>query len=191
MYNGGNGRANVRPTNSNQHTRCIMELTQAYLKSILNYDPETGVFVNRVDRAYNAKAGIEAGWATTGGYKSIVIKGKKHKLHRLAWLYTYGEWPKYIDHINGDASDNRISNLRSIEKIENHKNMRRFSSNTSGVTGVNLDRSSNKWVAKIMVNYRAKSLGYYSDWFEAVCARKSAERLYGFHVNHGRTPKVN
>lgn len=27
---------------------------------------------------------------------------------------------------------------------------------------------------------------FYHDFFEAVCARKSAERQYGFHINHGK-----
>ena len=31
-----------------------------------------------------------------------------------------------------------------------------------------------------------QNLGAFDDWFEAVCARKSAEAKKGFHENHGR-----
>jgi hypothetical protein len=36
------------------------------------------------------------------------------------------------------------------------------------------------------VNNRRVSLGYFSDKFEAICVRKSADNKYDFHSNHGR-----
>lgn len=50
--------------------------------------------------------------------------------------------------------------------------------NTSGCKGVVWNRQKNKWQAQITVDYRHKNLGLYSDWFDAVCARKSAELIY-------------
>lgn len=43
--------------------------------------------------------------------------------HHVAWVHTYGKYPdKYIDHINGDKHDNRICNLREVNKRENALN---------------------------------------------------------------------
>jgi hypothetical protein len=53
--------------------------------------------------------------------------------------------------------------------------------NTSGCTGVSWVKKARKWTAYIMKNYKAESLGYYDQWFDAVCARKSAEFKYGYH----------
>jgi len=50
--------------------------------------------------------------------------------------------------------------------------------NTSGVKGVTWNESYGKWVAQIGVNYSCVVLGYYDDWFEAVCSRKSGELKY-------------
>ena len=43
-----------------------------------------------------------------------------------------------------------------------------------------------KWAAAIYVNGKLIYLGGYKKIFDAACARKSAERKYGFHLNHGR-----
>jgi hypothetical protein len=99
----------------------------------------------------------------------------------------YGEWPNHeIDHINGDSLDNRICNLRDVTSQGNNRNMSLAKTNTSGVCGVRYKKDRSKWVALITLNNRQTHLGYYQDFFEAVCARKSAERKYGFHENHGR-----
>lgn len=56
------------------------------------------------------------------------------KLHRMAWFYVHGEWPKgQIDHINHDRKDNRIANLRVVDNTENHRNRPLQSSNKTGL----------------------------------------------------------
>ena len=87
-------------------------LTQEYLKSILDYDLDTGIFTWKINKAKRTKIGDIAGWSYNG-YREIEINDKKYKAHRLAWLYVYGEMPnKLIDHIDGNRSNNKISNLR-------------------------------------------------------------------------------
>lgn len=56
------------------------------------------------------------------GYKYISLKQKKYYVHRLVFFYFKGYFPKYVDHINGDRSDNRIENLRECSHSENHGN---------------------------------------------------------------------
>ena len=53
----------------------------------------------------------------------------------------------------------------------------KMANNTSGVNGVS--RCQGKWQARITVNKKCHYLGIYDDWFDAVCARKSAEYIYG------------
>jgi hypothetical protein len=94
------------------------------------------------------------------------VEYRRYYAHRLAWLYVHGEWPNVIDHINGDAGDNRIANLRSCSQQRNMQNIR-ASRNKHGLTGVVFHRKSGLFHATIKVNKRATSLGYYKTAEEA------------------------
>lgn len=134
-------------------------LTQERLKELLDYNPETGVFVWRVSKG-TRKAGRVAGAVNITGYVDIAIDGKKHRAHRLAWLYTYGCWPnKDIDHINRIRTDNRIENLRDTDK--NEWNRDKQVNNTSGYTGVSWHKWTKKWIAKIKVYGKNTHLGLF------------------------------
>ena len=94
--------------------------------------------------------------------------------------------PKFIDHINGKRSDNRIENLRAVTKPENFRNMCLRSDNKSGCPGVTFHKASNLWHARITVDKKIISLGYFKKHEEAIEARLKANKCYGFHENHGR-----
>jgi len=163
-----------------------MTLTQAYLKSILHYDPLTGVFTRRLT-AGNAKTGDVNRYVATNGYSVIGINGKQYKAHRLAFLYMDGVIPEnQVDHINGIRHDNRYENLRKTTNQENQRNARIRIDNSSGLTGVRWNKFARKWQAWIRVDGKDIYLGLFADWFDAACARKSAQNLHGFHPNHGR-----
>ena len=113
------------------------ELTLTYLKSILHYDPETGIFTNLVTRNYNAVKGAEAGHINIKGYRIIGIDRKYYKAHRLAVYYMTGKWPPAgLDHTNGVNDDNRISKLRPATDAINSKNQKLHNTSTTGVCGV-------------------------------------------------------
>jgi len=105
--------------------------------------------------------------------------------HRIIWAMVHDEWPETIDHINGNPSDNRIANLRSVSIRENRKNSARSILNTSGVSGVHW-ASRGKWVASIGLPQFRKTIGYFDSFEAAVAARKAAESENGYHANHGR-----
>lgn len=167
-----------------------MEVSKKYLRDILDYELETGVFVWkwREDlriRDNKRLAGTSAGCLMDDGYICIGIKRKYFKAHRLAWLYVHGQWPSMqIDHINGDKSDNRIANLREASMAENKWNSRPASTNKSGVKGVSFDKQSGKWKAGICVRGEKIHLGYFASLDEAASIyRQEAIRRHGVFVN--------
>jgi len=119
-------------------------------------------------------------------YYQVCIFKKIYKVHRIIWLMKNRTWPNIIDHIDHNGANNNIDNLRSVTHQENQKNRRMSVYNTSGITGVSMTKQNGKWRASIKVCGKQKYIGYYDDFFEAVCARKSAEIKYGFHENHGK-----
>ena len=155
------------------------ELTAEYLRSILHYDQETGIFTRKVSTSSNVKAGDVAGCRGGRGYLRIQLQGRKYQAHRLAWLYIHGEWPNdQIDHINRDRSDNRIDNLREVTNKQNHQNKSKYSNNTSGHPGVYWHKQNSKWQAKIEHNQKQIHLGYFTNIEEALSARKAGELKY-------------
>ncbi len=90
-----------------------------------------------------------------------------------------------IDHINGDKSDNRISNLRLVTMNQNMMNKKKYSSNKSGIVGIAKRSDTNSWRAQISVKGKAIKLGSFKTREEAINARLAAENKYGFHINHG------
>jgi hypothetical protein len=114
------------------------------------------------------------------------MSGVDYKAHRLIWLMSYGVAPEFIDHINGVRDDNRLENLRSVSWEENTKNAKRRADNVSGVTGVSFYSPKGTWRARINYKGRTVLLGYFKTPAEAVAARRAAEKIYGYHENHGR-----
>jgi hypothetical protein len=166
-----------------------IELTQERLKSLLNYNPETGEFTRLVSRR-SYQAGEIAGCLKRDRsekvYIIIKIDGKNYRAHRLVWLYSYGKWPKNdIDHIDQDSTNNRLINLRDVSHAENGKNRKMSKRNNSGVTGVCFHNKAQKWMARIKVNGKGIYLGYFELKDDAITARKNADVEYGFHPNHG------
>lgn len=164
----------------------IHEINQDYLKSILRYDPEIGRFF-WIGARQKVTVGNMAGYLRENKYRSIVINGISFLEHRLVWLYSHGIMPKdQIDHINHIRDDNRLENLRIVSHQENQRNRSKSKNNVSGITGISWHKSTGKWQAKIKVDGKMEWIGIFEDYFESICARKSAELKYGFHKNHGR-----
>ncbi len=142
------------------------------------YDPETGVITGRAGKVMTA--------TTRQGYVSLRGNITAHR-----WIFEYmtGEPVPddlQVDHINHDKSDNRWSNLRLVTQAENAKNRSLNSNNKSGVSGVNWYKYTNRWQSHIKVDGKRVHLGYFTEFSEAVNARKNAEVLYGYHENHGK-----
>lgn len=165
------------------------------LNRLIIYKEETGLLfwkrrtINdfKDERSLNSWNGryalYEACRGFTRGYKSIVILAKAYMYHRIVWKMHYGFDPLEIDHIDGNKSNNIITNLRSVTGVENCKNCKMKNTNTSGITGVY--KRNNKYTASICVERKQIFLGSFELLHQAVQARKEAEIKYGFHSNHG------
>lgn len=139
-------------------------LTQAQLKELLHYNPDTGVFTWLVARA-GKKIGNIAGSYYKTRYLRIRIFKKIYQAHRLAWLYIHGEHPlKFIDHINGIGTDNRISNIRECTNAENQQNQRKAHKDSkTGYLGVYFNKKYQKYMVQISINGKQKTVGLFPD----------------------------
>ncbi len=163
-------------------------LTQAKLKELLHYDPETGVFTCIISRGSGAMVGDTPG-SNDKGYRRLRISGINYKAHRLAWLYTYGYFPEgYIDHINRVRDDNRIVNLREVSPSCNLRNASTPTTNSSGVKGVSRDEPRRKWASAIGRDNRWFSLWREADFTEAVALRLAAEQCFGWESCDANSP---
>ena len=97
--------------------------------------------------------------------------GKNVMMHGLVF-------GKYCDHINRNPLDNRKSNLREATAKENARNSSIAKNNTSGVIGVTWNQKDNVWQARICVDWKSKSLGYFNNKTDAIVARLKAEKEY-------------
>lgn len=137
-------------------------ISQIELKRILNYDANTGIFTRLIANRH-LKIGSVPGYKNKLGYVVIKIMGDRYLSHRLAWIYVYGVIPnKFIDHINGNPSDNRIVNLREASHAQNMQNqLKPQKNNSSGYLGVYLQKNSNKYRADIKLNGKTIHLGVF------------------------------
>ena len=123
-----------------------------YLKKILSYNANTGIFtwVKRTNRS--DLIGKQAGSPHSSGYISITIHNKKRLAHRLAWFYMKGVWPvNHIDHIDGNKINNAFSNLRDVTRSENLHNVYKAKKNNK-INLLGVCAYQGKWCMQITIN---------------------------------------
>lgn len=158
-------------------------LTRDQLVELLDYDPETGQFTNRITRNPRALVGQRAGDPTGTGYWRVQINKSRYQAHRLVWLWAYGQFPdRQIDHINGDRSDNRLANLRLATNKENHENVKLRADSATGVRGVHLHTRGNRYIAQVCHNGVGKHIGSFRSLEDAQAAvRKARDSVFTHH----------
>lgn len=142
-----------------------------FVSGNLHYDADTGIFTR------NGKC---AGNPHGRGYRQIYFEGKRYPEHHVAWFMVNGVWPLelgfVIDHIDGNRSNNAISNLRLATNQENNRNQKTRSDNTSGHKGVYWRAERQSWRVVLNVSKgKVKQFGCYKD-FELACLVADAAR---------------
>lgn len=163
-------------------------ITQEYLKSILEYNIDTGDFTWKVKKSFRTIIGSIAGTLHHSGYRNILINRKSYISHRLAFLYVYGNFPILeIDHINGIKDDNRLENLRECTRQQNSFNKAKPIRNSSGYKGVSWHKSANKYIAQYTLHGKSNYIGLYNTAEEASKAYQAkAKQIQGiFYYNEG------
>ncbi len=166
----------------------LSSLTAARLKELFHYNPETGRWtVLKVDPGTGNPRKVGQLLSRRKHRHCFEVDGQKYISSRLAWLYVLGEWPRfYIDHVNGDETDDRWENLREATQRLNNANARKRKDNKSGIKGVHWDRERRKWFAAIndAVGHR-RNLGRFSTIEEAENAyKRAAKALFGEFARH-------
>lgn len=128
------------------------KLTFERARELLRYCPKTGLLTWNTRAGARGQPGTVAGRIDKKGYIYVGVDGSGYFGHRVAWLLHTGQWPKQqIDHINGEKSDNRFSNLRDITATENvHNQHGARKRNVTGMRGVS--RNHTKFQAEILAN---------------------------------------
>ena len=153
------------------------------LRESFSYDPETGYLTRLKTNSKRPLTGKRAGSLHSSGYREVNLNHKKYKEHRIIYSLYYGVEllpDEEIDHINGNPSDNRIINLRKVNRQGNCQNRCLPKNNTSGVRGVHYDERQKKWRVRITHNNKRILIGDYTNLEEARIAREQAERDYNF-----------
>lgn len=156
--------------------------SQEEINKLLRYEPDTGEFFWRVNRGRHGRnwAGSRTGSDRGDGYIRLIIGSRRYFAHRVAWLLVHGTEPEgEVDHINGNPSDNRISNLRIATHAQNISNSGKRKNNTSGFKGVSRGRTTG-FRATIFLHGKQIHLGSFVTKEEAYAAYcKAARDLHG------------
>lgn len=138
-----------------------------------------------------------AGFRRKDGYCCVKFDGKSYKIHRIIFELFNNKTPKFIDHVDGDPSNNDYKNLREVDHQQNCKNRGMFVTNTSGKTGVQFFTNAcgnTYWVASWRHNKRKhqkcfsiKKLGYEEAYRLASKFRDSVIEQDGHYTErHGK-----
>ncbi|HBR26843.1 MAG TPA: hypothetical protein DD732_07410 [Rhizobiales bacterium] len=146
-------------------------IDHAALLAMLDYDPDTGVFVwrQRTDTSPQCNgihagkvAGCERTNASGRKYWRIHICGRTFLAHRLAFFWMVGCWPPHeVDHRDNDGLNNKWLNLRPATTSQNGANRGLQSNNTTGMKGVRPGSKLGRYRATININRKQYHLGTY------------------------------
>lgn len=140
----------------------IRPITEEDIKMFMEfftYIPETGSLTWKKKSGDRIMVGADAGTVRPNGYKHLSLGKRFLFVHRVRWCLATG-MPigagDFIDHINGNRTDNRASNLRVVDHRTNVQNARKPNSRSStGFLGVYVDNRANRgpsaFVARIGV----------------------------------------
>lgn len=172
----------------------------AVLRQLLDYDPETGIFIwrerprsmCRTDHEFKRWNSRYAGkqaftQKNNDGYHTACVMKRRVKAHQVAFAMANGRWPvSPIDHINGDRTDNSARNLREVTPMQNSWNAAGKKTRRSSFKGVGWNRKLGAWTAQINANGKRSHLGVFASETDAAAAYDAAAVTI-----HGEFARIN
>lgn len=157
--------------NSDRPGTMLVPLTRGYAAIV---DAADAAFVGLHNWSARVRRGGRSVYATRtqrDGKRSRPIS-----LHQELWR-SWGNAPcDEIDHKNGNSLDNTRLNLRAATTAQNQHNVGLRRDNKTGYPGVNWNRHTSKWVARITTHGRSRHIGSFDSLAAAGAARAQAER---------------
>ena len=162
-----------------------MTLDAEALRSLMHYDPETGVLTWLKKIAAKQYVGDPVGYLNDKGYIKTKINRVSYGTHQLAWLYMTGVWPEHeVDHKDRDRANNRWLNLRLATHKQNAENRTARRDSSSGFTGVLWSNRDQAWRTTICVGGRKRHIGTSKVLIDAVALRIRASREHHTHSQY-------
>jgi transcriptional regulator of met regulon len=128
----------------------------------------------------NVQIHKKVGTVNVAGYVVVNLHNKVYLVHRLIYWMQHKHLPKYIDHIDGNRSNNQLHNLRAATNQQNICNAKLRKNSTSGIKNVRWDERLKKWSVRFTVNYKPKHIGVYFELGDAIqAANKARQELHG------------
>ena len=139
-----------------------------YLRSRLYV--EDGELYAKYKYSSRIKLDVPLGCKHNAGYKQIRLGDRLYLNHRIIYFLHTGEWPLgVVDHIDGDPSNNKVENLRSVTQKKNtHNYAGGHVDSTSRYRGVSYYTRVGKYVSSITKDGVKYNLGYY------ICEKEAA-----------------
>jgi len=160
------------------------DITKEILHQYFEY--KDGVLYWKLSVSNNVKASYKAGCTNNNGYTIIKLFKKYIYAHRAIFMMFNDYVPNIVDHIDGNARNNRIENLRDTSKAQNAWNSKLHKNNSSGIRGVSWNKQTGKWKAEIRANGQCYFLGRFSTLESAKKAIDLARNKY-----HGKYARIN
>lgn len=160
-------------------------MTSQEVRQLFDYHQD-GHLLWKIKSSFRTNIGDKAGSRNSQGYIQISYKAKKYKAHRLILMWHGIELGDEVDHIDGNKTNNKIDNLRSVSKNQNQWNSKTRKDNVSGVKGVRWHKRDCKWAVSFRVNKKLHSFGYYDDLELAELVANEARSSY-----HGQYARNN
>lgn len=147
--------------------------------NIKGYDDYQVSNQGRICSYKNNKRKILKGWIQNTGYLTISLNNKKYSVHRLvAETFIHKEKGKdYVNHIDGNKTNNNVSNLEWCTNAENIQHAFR-----SGLMENAINQMKNKKIRAKKINQYDLNGNYIKSFLGSVEAQNELRKL-GISVN--------
>lgn len=163
-------------------------VTKELLQELFSYD--NGNLYWKNVKSKKVKTGQKVGSIDRHGYMRTSIKKKIYLIHRLIWIFHYGEIKDnyLIDHFDRNPLNNKIENLRLATHSQNTQNSGKRSDNKSGYKNVFWAKDKNKWRVRCYTLGKSKNGGYYDCLDDAaIAATALRKKVFGEFAQDGIT----